>query len=213
MADEPQKPKNVSFRGLLGAAGAVIVFAAAFVLSREGTGALFGGISTYFSGRSLANATWQKRAVREVTLDSPFALGAGPDVSKTLPPEVRKLITSMETFDSGEVSSALRIQVSRTSYDPSVTPNLDGGVNGAISNVAKEVGDSTPKFSTSPLRISNLEARRASYSHTLKGKELRLEMIFVGRGQDCWAILAICTTPDAIAAAERVLKSVEIGGN
>lgn len=118
MSNEPEKRKSVTFRGLLGATSAAVIIIGATVLGREGGDALYRKVTNYFAGRSLAAATWQRQTAPEVSFESPFALGAGADLSKSLAPEVRKLIASLETFDFGDASKALRVQVTRITYDP-----------------------------------------------------------------------------------------------
>ena len=205
-------PKHPTTKGkllkILSAAASIILLAIGWGIGKYGADVLTDKASDFWAGHSLAAADWQTRTLHELSLEAPFSFRPGPEIA--LPQQARDMVSSSETFDSGSASNALRVQVSTIVSRPDIALNLDGAVNGGMRGAALTFGDTAPKYTVSPTRISNLEAIRASYIGRLKGKDMHIDALFVQRGHSFWSILAEYTAPSASSSADRVLNSVQI---
>lgn len=154
--------------------------------------------------------TWAQREIGEVQLESPFELKDFGDVAANLPPEAKEKIETMRTCLGGSESSFL-VFVTSSTYKAGLTLNLDGSVKGAINGAAGKIGDTNPQYTSAPVKISGLEARKGVYLKSLAdGRTVRIEFLAIGRGQTLWQIQALTMNDKAAPDIARLLASVAI---
>lgn len=162
------------------------------------------------AGISGTGEGWQRREFLNVGLDAPFDLVKGDDVMAALPENVRALVLSMEMVQNTERSNDMLIQVLRSTYKPGIPMSLDGAIQGAMRSAANSMGDADPKFTVSSLKVSNLEARKATYEGTLLGRTTHVEIIAVQRENTLWQVQGLSATPAGNTVVKRILDSLEI---
>ena len=158
--------------------------------------------------------SWATRDLTDLTVETPYVVGPGPDVKASLPQQVRDSMEYFETLDTGDGTNP-RVMVSRMAGKPGIAMSLDGATNGAmnggISSLGKATGETVnPKFTTSSLKIDGLEARKASYTGQAKGKSVHLDGVFVQKGQKVWQVQVITLGDSSAADIARIVDSVHI---
>ena len=157
-----------------------------------------------------APSLWTAQTIKDLSLEAPFALDITPDVSGSLPPEVRELVEIWQTREGASPSGDLRAQVSHITYRAGVALDLDDAAEGAMSNAAQVLGDEDPKPNTTAMQLAGLDSRRSTYQGKLGRQSITIDAIFIQRGQELWQIQAVSTSPAMRLAGERLLQSVRL---
>jgi len=157
--------------------------------------------------------SWATRDVTDITVDTPYNLGPGPDVSGSLPPQVRNALEYFEVVDTGEATNP-RITVSRIAYKPGLQVSLEGAMNGAMNGalvpLTKAGGEANPKFTSSSLVIDGLQARKSTYTGSVKGRSIHLDGVFVQNGQKIWQVQVTTDGDSSATDIARIVDSVHI---
>lgn len=153
---------------------------------------------------------WVRRTIHGISFDAPVDFDARPDIVGRLPQSVRDVTDSVEMYSSRGRSDNFTIGVSCTTYKSGVRINLDGGVAGAMKMAGAAVGDSDPQYAASPTTLDGLEARTASYQHTVWGRTLHVEALLVERAQTVWQVQVSYFNDVSATDAARILHSVSI---
>ena len=154
--------------------------------------------------------TWGQHELGDIQFEAPFELKDFGDVAASLPPEVREKIESMHSSMGGGEGSFV-VFVTSSTYKAGIALNLDGAVKGMINGAANKMGDANPQFTSTPVKISGLDARKGSYQRSLPdGRNIRIEFLAVGRGQTLWQVQALTMNEKLIPDMARVLASVAI---
>jgi len=157
-----------------------------------------------------AAGTWAQREIGAVQFEAPFELKDFGDVAASLPPEVKEKIDSMRSSMGGSETSFV-VFVTSSTYKAGVALNLDGAVKGMINGAAAKMGDTNPQFTSSPAKISELEARKGSYNKTLAdGRTIRILFLVVARGQTLWQVQALTMDDKLLPDMTRLVSSVAI---
>jgi hypothetical protein len=158
-----------------------------------------------------ATGTWARRTVHDLSMEAPFELERGPDVSAKLPPQ---LVAAMDYFDLYQGAGGLgrfNAAISRLAYKPGIPTSLDGAVTGAMTQAAAAGGDRDPKFTSNRTNVNGLDARRASYRKAISGGELmHIDAVFATSGRRIWQVQVIYLDESRAADAARILDSIII---
>lgn len=126
-----------------------------------------------------------------------------------IPESLRAKITVMEVFEF-EKNSSFDGMVTYTKYVPTVSPNLEGGVEGAISNArnlpgiekVEEVGRKYYKNENYQWCIYELKAYRQSNVKIIKGATIL-------SGLNNWGIFIILIDTDNVDSVNEIFQSIE----
>ncbi len=211
---EPPAKKSFSiFGSIVGIVAFIIAAAIGKTVAQKGVQALFGRSGNAPPVQTFSPSTWSTRTMTDITLDAPFQFGPGPDVTKSLPPQVRQSLDYYEIFDSGDGTNP-RATISRIAYKAGVAVSVDGAVDGAMNGAMKPIaaagGDANPHSTANKTTIDGLSARRASYSGRAGGGAVHLESVFVQNGQKLWQVQVIYTGDSSGPDAARILDSIHI---
>ena len=154
--------------------------------------------------------SWVKRDHGNISLSSPLAFGLGPDISSELPADVSKALEHYELLDTGEVSSSFRATISRVHYKPSVQVSLDGAMNGSITQATAALGDVEPNYTSLPIKIDGLQARRATYRNKIAGRIVHIDAVSIQHEQKIWQVTVFYSGDAATTDAKRLLDSIHI---
>jgi hypothetical protein len=162
----------------------------------------------------IKSKSWATRDVTDLTVDLPFALGPGPDVKTTLPPEVYAKMEYFEAFDTGTGTNP-RVAITRMKAKPGVPVSLDGATNGAMNGAIGAFnkapgGGTNVQFTTTPLTIDGLQARKATYTGQAEGTSAHVDGVFIQNGQKVWQVQIITTGDSSAADITRIVDSIHI---
>ncbi len=154
--------------------------------------------------------SWSSRQVGDVQIETPFELKEVPGIAANLPDEVRQKVDSMRSSMGGGEDSFI-VFVTTSTYKAGVPVSLDGTVSGMINGAATRMGDTNPKSTTTPTKVSGLEARRATYENKLpNGQPLHIEILAVQRGQTVVQVQGLYSSDTFKADVERMMASIAI---
>lgn len=206
-----------AYPGLMRRALSAGAFSFAFAFGIGGGGG-FQPESTAFAQKetkpppaAFAAKDWKKRTHQEVQVESPVRLQASSAASKQLPAEIKKLVESMDVYDSGGTPPTFRVMVIRTTYAKGVQVSLDGAVKGGMEKGAAAIGDADAKpFEVEEVKVSDLPARRAAFVGKKGGVAFHIEMLAAQKERTVWVVQVIHVGDGHAEAAARVLDSVLI---
>jgi len=156
------------------------------------------------------SGNWAGRQFGDVQIETPFEFKEFPDVISNVPAAVRERIDSMHTFLGGTEGTFI-VFVTSTTYKPGITLSLDGALKGIINGGAAKVGDSDPQYTSQSIKLSGLDARRASYQKVMAdGRAIHMEVMAVVRGQALYQVQGLYFGDTAKTDVERVMASIAI---
>jgi hypothetical protein len=150
---------------------------------------------------------WRQATALNVTLDAPCELSPA---EMELPANIRKLTRTAEQHAGRVGRDSFHIEVIRFSVNPSQPLSIDGAIDGCMRGTAEKLGDARPKFTTQALTVAGLNARRGTYTTTVKGRPVRVDALVVLRGPVMWGVLTAADDSWKPADIERVFASVDI---
>jgi len=213
--DQPELfPKRYLWLLATGAGAVIVVIVLGVVLSIMHqswlwlTNQMWGGPAPRYT-----QTDWTLRPLGDVTVETPFEFGPGPDLMLQVPAETRQTLQSLESFRSQGTSDSFGALVSRGVYKTNTTPDLDGAVRGALQNVATAVDDKNPSFNLKSTTISGRQARTASYHRKptdQADQETHVLAAFVADENRLWQLIVVYTDEASTVDAERILNSFKI---
>ena len=159
---------------------------------------------------ALTSLTWTTQRVEDLTIEAPFTFQPVPDILEKLPPDLRAAVATWVNHEGVLAPDRLRAQVSHVTYHEGVALDLDGAVEGAISNAAAALGDRDPKHTATPVQISGLEARRVGYTSPRRRNRIYTDTLFIHRGQELWQVQTFVNAEALRPAAARILDSARL---
>lgn len=112
---------------------------------------------------------------------------------------------------SGDLCRAngLEITVARTEYMPDTPMDLNDLVKRAASDMGRRPGVTKPMQSTAVVTVSEIPAKRLSFSAQVDGKTVTLESVYFLKGQTLWTIqIAFESDEERRKKAEQILSTV-----
>lgn len=159
--------------------------------------------------------SWKIQQWGRMFLEAPAEIAP---YSPQLSPEERSAMSQLiENMDTGAMTTgAFELNVSRTSYRSSITPDLDGGAEGTVAQLAAMPGVYKPIHRITRTTVSGMPARRIEFTAERQigrnSATFHLDGLMVIRGQELYAVQCIYHDGDDTAEeyAMRILKSVRL---
>ncbi len=106
-------------------------------------------------------------------------------------------------------SNGMDITVARTEYMPDTPIDLNDLVKRAAADMGRRPGVVKPMQSTGVVTVSQMPAKRLSFSAKLEGKAITLESVYFLKGQTLWTIqIAFETDEERRKKAEQILATI-----
>lgn len=172
-------------------------------------GALVGyfAVQAIFSGGGVSVKDLRKVTIAGITAELP---GTPEPLDIPLPPEIKSKVVSMETYQT--LKKLFMAALSRVTYTPDIEANLDGAVEGSISNIMSKQQLTKVSEQRQPVTISGIAARRYSVLFSKGGDEFEMMGVLATKGPKMWNVFAFYKKGDSRFhdAAVRIVGSVEI---
>lgn len=161
----------------------------------------------FLVGAATAQDNWKRHSLAktDMSLELP---GEPTAIPLPLSDEVKQKIQQMETYQLQKPN--MEVVASYIHYTKDIDVDLNGAVEGGISNLKNGPGVSNFKSKTEETKIGNLPGRRVTGSYTAGGTQAAFEMRVAGEKDRLWQLIVIYEKP-AEATAKRVLDSLKIG--
>jgi hypothetical protein len=119
-----------------------------------------------------------------------------------------------DVFDTGSGTNP-RVAITRMKAKPGVPVSLDGATNGAMKGAIGSLnkapgGGANVQFTTTPLTIDGLPARKATYTGQAEGNTAHIDGVFIQNGQKVWQVQVITVGDTSAADITRITDSVHI---
>src|SRR5579859_1863015 len=106
-----------------------------------------------------------------------------------LPPEVKKLVVTMENVEAKKRN--FESMVSKVVYTAGVVASADGAMNGAIANMMKSEQMTRVSENRTPVTISGLAGFRCSTVFNKAGDELEMQGIYLAKASTLWGVMVL----------------------
>jgi hypothetical protein len=106
-------------------------------------------------------------------------------------------------------SNEMEITVARTEYMPDTPMELNDLVKRSAADMGRRPGVVKPMQSTAAAVVSQMPAKRLSFSAKVEGKAITLESVYFLKGQTLWTIqIAFATDEERRKKAEQILATI-----
>lgn len=127
---------------------------------------------------------WLRYQLSGVGVDSPLAFVRDSNLEQLTIAPYKERYEAIEIYRTPLDRDDCLIVVSHGIIKPDFTYDLDLGVAAIVRMAAAEVGDHNPQYTSTPVRVSGLNARLVAY----KGKDVVYDMLMVATTNDHWQV-------------------------
>lgn len=187
---------------LLGAAGSVAY--------KFGPDILWGGKAKEVAEITSDQADWRTQRFGEMSLEAPFYIGLGPDLSQSIPEQFRKDIESIESYESKDETSDMKVIMMRVAVKAGVPLDLDQNIRALMTTAVRKAGMSGLGVNIMPASVKGAEARRARYESVLRGRTVYLDTVCAVKGNVFWTIQTVHGQRSLAAVVDRIMESIAI---
>jgi hypothetical protein len=157
---------------------------------------------------STSDTSWTRYAIENVSFDSPTPIvGPGENTRSQVTGPMKSLITSVYEYTGSAYHGSFLIRCVRMTFASNASYNLDAGIQGAISQAAQTLGDKSPRYTLTSVRVDGLEARRVTYD--LGDGDIAEVLLVVDHKGIAWLFMAF-GEPKYAKDAQRIIDSVHV---
>ncbi len=136
-------------------------------------------------------------------------LGTAAPFQIPVPAEIQGKVVSMENFQV--LKKSFMSAISKVVYTPEIEANVDGAVEGSISNIMAKQGLTKLGDQRAPTTVSGLPSKRYLCQFTKDGTDFELKGVIAAKGPVLWHVFSFYKkTSRAQDVSTRVLDSVSI---
>lgn len=141
---------------------------------------------------------------------------AAPSEPKSLnleiPEALKKVTQKVEFYECYSDPDGIRIQIVGATYNSSITPSLQGGINGAVGDVTHMSGASNVQHNTVPLTISGRNATLLTITADVNGMKFEQKTVFIVNGLNVRQVNIQYESTDEVGkiAAQKAFDSLQI---
>jgi hypothetical protein len=172
-------------------------------------GALVGyfAVQAMFSGGGVSVKDLRKATVAGITAELP---GTPEAITIPIPPEIKAKVVSMESYQT--LKKTFLAALSKVTYTPDIDANLDGALEGSVSNIMLKQQLTKVSEQRQPVTLSGIPAQRYSVLFSKSGDEFEMLGVIATRGPTMWNVFTFCKKGDTRShdAAARIISSVEL---
>lgn len=127
-----------------------------------------------------------------------------------IPADVNNMIKMIDSYECNFSLDKISILIINALYKDGITPNLQGGIDGALSSISNLKGISKIQHTTSPIIISGKEGKILTVIAEQDGKQLEMKTVFLLEGLKMWQIIIDYepTNKKSKEAAQKVIESI-----
>lgn len=211
--DMPQEPspgkKNRHSGVLLTIVVTIVVMTIAGVFGREFARILFG---KRVNQTSNIQSPLKPNDWITVSIGNPALVFRSPGkmqrIDPPLPENVRQIVDSIESYRYS--TSGLELIASRVTYVAGTTTNLDGAVEGMLTNWKLMRGVTISQYHVDKTTVSGFPARLLTGAMLRGGVTVDFQAIIFANGLHFAQVLALIADPNATAQAKETLQSVRM---
>jgi hypothetical protein len=131
-----------------------------------------------------------------------------------IPEALSKISKRIEYYECSSEPDGIIIQVLGITYNPEINLSLQGGINGAVGDVAHLSGASNVQHSTEPITISGKNATLLTITADVNGSKFEQKTVFLVNGQSLKQINFQYESTDVTGrkSAQKALESLQVAG-
>ena len=168
-------------------------------------------------GRAITHSprAWETYTVGTIAPSITLAVPNEPKLLNVeIPEALSKISKKIEYYECSSEPDGIIIQVLGITYNPEINLSLQGGINGAVGDVAHLSGASNVQNNTEPITISGKTATLLTITADVNGSKFEQKTVFLVNGQNLRQINFQYKSTDETGkkSAQKALESLQAAG-